>query len=328
MPLTYQAAAYYVNPDKDYAVKVSRFDENLLSADGELIIHIGGNTVILQANGDAFIGGADALAGRALVVLYTVTTKGIPPQTTPEKVFVLYEQAVPLPGLITDECILVNGMEIEAPATYYKGAVLMVPLRAIAEALGYEVIWEGATRSVYLNNVISLTIGKDDYTIGRMAPLQLGTAPEIVDGRTYVPLSFFKQVVRAKRVNVQDGVIEISVLSNVDVVVSGEKVEAPAPYFNGSMLMVPLRAIAEALEYEVIWEGATRSVSLNNVISLTIGKDGYTVGKMAPIELGTAPEIVDGLTYVPLSFFKQVVGMNNAYYFEGVIEINNDEVME
>ena len=92
--------------------------------------------------------------------------------------------------------------------------------------------------------------------------------------------------------------------------------------------MVPLRAVAEALGYEVIWEGATQSVYLNNVISLTIGKDYYTRGRMAPIELGTAPELTDSRTYVPLSFFKQVIGMNNATYFEGVIEINNLETME
>jgi len=92
--------------------------------------------------------------------------------------------------------------------------------------------------------------------------------------------------------------------------------------------MVPLRAVAEALDYEVRWEDATRSIYLNNVISLSIGNDYYTYARMAPIELGVAPVIVDGLTYVPLSFFREVVRMNNAIFFEGRIEIDNLEPYE
>ena len=113
----------------------------------------------------------------------------------------------------------------------------------------------------------------------------------------------------------------------VIIVVNGEEIEAPAPYITGHVVMVPLRPIAEALEFEVIWENATRSIYLNNAISLSIGNNHYTYGRMAPIELEAAPALIDGRTYVPLSFFREVVGMNNAFFFEGVIEINNDEEM-
>jgi len=331
-PPQYQAAAFQVNLDAKVAVKVDRFDDGLLNTDGELKLHVSENTVILQANGDAFEGGADALAGRALVVLYTTVTQSIPPQTTPEKIFVLYERAVPVPEDIepvTESVmpILVNGMAIDAPAPYYKGSVLMVPLRAVAEALGYAVKWEAETQSVWLNNIISLTIGKDYYTYARMAPIQLGTAPELVNSTTFVPLSFFGKVARVSDANCYEGIAAISDMRDVDILVNGEKIEAHAPYFKGYELMVPLRAIAEALEYKVTWETETQSVWLNNVISLTIGKDYYTLGRMAPIELGVAPELTDGLTFVPLSFFREVAGMNNAFYFEGTVEINNDEPM-
>jgi hypothetical protein len=50
--------------------------------------------------------------------------------------------------------------------------------------------------------------------------------------------------------------------------------------------------------------------------------------KMAPIQLGTAPAIVEGKTFVPLSFFKEVTRLNNAYVFESQIVIDNGERME
>jgi len=215
-PPRYQAAAFAVNLDGMIVVKVARFDENFLSYDKELIIHVGPDTTILQANGSEFTGGAEALVTRALVVLYSIETMSIPPQTTPEKIFVLYERAVPLPGAATvtpetpEEGIVVNGIQIEAPAVYLKGDVLMVPLRAIAEALDYTVQWDDAARGVFLNNSISLNIGKDYYTYARMVPIELGTAPEIVDGFTFVPLSFFKEVVRMNNAYYFEGRVEIN----------------------------------------------------------------------------------------------------------------------
>jgi hypothetical protein len=37
---------------------------------------------------------AELLDGRKLIVYYSVTTRSIPPQTTPEKIVILYEIAV------------------------------------------------------------------------------------------------------------------------------------------------------------------------------------------------------------------------------------------
>lgn len=63
-------------------------------------------------------------------------------------------------------------------------------------------------------------------------------------------------------------------------------------------------------------------------VSLTMGKDYYTYMKTAPIQLGTAPEVVNGKTFVPLSFFKKIIRMNNAYVFETQIVIDNGEIMK
>ena len=48
-----------------------------------------------------------------------------------------------------------------------------------------------------LNNVISLKINENYYTFGRMASIELESAPVLWGDRTFVPLSFFTEVVRA-----------------------------------------------------------------------------------------------------------------------------------
>lgn len=119
-------------------------------------------------------------------------------------------------------------------------------------------------------------------------------------------------------------------VSKMDTVVNNKKIEAPAAYVNEKgTVMVPIRAIAEALGYDVIWNNEQRSVELGNKgISFKIGEDNYLYLKTAPIQLGTAPEIKEGSTYVPISYFRDVLGMNNAYVFEAQIVINNEEKIQ
>lgn len=118
-------------------------------------------------------------------------------------------------------------------------------------------------------------------------------------------------------------------VASMDIVVNNQKINAPAAYRNAEgITMVPVRAIAEALDFSVTWEGKTQSVRIGMGMSLTIGVDYYTYMRTAPIYLGAAPELVNGVTYVPLNFFSEVARMNNAYVFEGQIVIDNSEKME
>ena len=103
----------------------------------------------------------------------------------------------------------------------------------------------------------------------------------------------------------------------------------PAPFLQatetGTMLMLPLRAIAEALDYDVRWNGELRSVQLGAAIHLWIGSNEVHHGRMAPIELSTAPVIVNDLTFVPFDFIRNVLGQT-IYVFEAqvVVETYSD----
>jgi len=73
--------------DSPRSIFFGRFDENLVSDDNFLRLNISDDTVILRANGED---GRDVrLAGRDLAVVYTIATRSIPAQTTPELIVIL-----------------------------------------------------------------------------------------------------------------------------------------------------------------------------------------------------------------------------------------------
>lgn len=67
-------------------IKIDSFNDQLISSDGTLKLNIGPYTKIQLTNGQPFTG---HLAGRNLVVVYSITTRSIPAQTTPERIVVL-----------------------------------------------------------------------------------------------------------------------------------------------------------------------------------------------------------------------------------------------
>ncbi|HIW32136.1 MAG TPA: copper amine oxidase N-terminal domain-containing protein [Candidatus Paenibacillus intestinavium] len=173
---------------EDRQIMVDRFDSTLKNSTGNLVLNIGKDTKVLTADGKSYEG---SLQDKNLFIEYTITTKSIPAQTTPVRVVVLEDEAAP----IEEKSIVIDGQTVEAPAAYAdENGVVMVPIRAIAEALGYEVGWENKTQGITLGKAISLQVGKDSYTFAKMAPIELGTAPIIVEGNTYVPLNFFTDV--------------------------------------------------------------------------------------------------------------------------------------
>lgn len=179
------------------------FDKDLVNTENTLKLNIGENTKITLTDGTAYEG---KLEEKKLVVLYDVTTRSIPAQTTPIAVVVLgeeAEQAAPEKS-IGDKELFINGKVVaNAPSAYMSGiGVTMIPLRATATALGYEVNWLGETKEIMIGNGISLKVGVDQYNYMKMAPIQLGTAPEMVDGTTFVPLQFFTEVLRAEKVEI------------------------------------------------------------------------------------------------------------------------------
>ena len=98
-------------------------------------------------------------------------------------------------------------------------ACIMVPLRAVAEKLGFEVVWNG-DGTVFLDDGTmhsTVTLGEDLYQVttsvegmvGMSAPFSLGMAPYAVNGTTYVPLGLFDALLGSQQgaVTMTDGAI-------------------------------------------------------------------------------------------------------------------------
>lgn len=71
---------------RNQQIMLNFFDGRLLSADRSLQLNIAGSTDIKTANGQNF---NCSPVNQTLLVFYTMTTRSIPPQTTPERIVVM-----------------------------------------------------------------------------------------------------------------------------------------------------------------------------------------------------------------------------------------------
>lgn len=227
MPPQYQADVIVV---EDAAATLSNIDidtyikgenEMLVNAANTLALNIGDETEIVDREGNKV--DAKDLDKKDLAVIYGASTRSIPAQTTPNKVIVLGENEMALAQIeAAKNEPAVTPAPTETPAApeefdnMYVNSVsvgdkvitniyrkddntLMLPLREIAETLGFTVTWDGDLKAVMLNDgMYSLKIGENGYVKGKMVPMQLSAAPEIKeDDLTYVPFEYFTEVLEA-----------------------------------------------------------------------------------------------------------------------------------
>lgn len=116
-------------------------------------------------------------------------------------------------ALAPSPIITVNGAELDAPDYFTKNDTVMFPLRAIAEALGFDVEWQGETGTIVLTRgpvYITLSAFEDGYTFSKTAPVKLGVAPILTEGTTFVPENFITEIL--------DGAYAIDEAGNVKIV--------------------------------------------------------------------------------------------------------------
>ena len=161
----------------------------------DVVLHLTGDTEYLAAPGweKETVSAADIVPGTRLLSWYSVATMSLPAQASPSKVMVFpsdYSGWVAADGLT----VTVNGADLPldgASAAKVENGRLMVPVRALAEALGYEVAWEPYTNQVTVardgEECYHFTIGGDqaakgDVTVGLVAPANA------VDGVTFLAM--------------------------------------------------------------------------------------------------------------------------------------------
>ena len=199
--------------DNPVAIKVDKFNKELVSIDNMLKLFPSDDTIIIDEQGNKVE--KENLAGKDLMVFYTISTKSIPAQTTPEKIVVVEREKNKIEAKVKVlNKIMINEKEISLNNSLYinEDGTLMIPLRQIAETLEYEVKWNNETRSVELvkgAQWTSVKIGEDNYNFAKML-VKLGTAPKIKDSSTYVPFNFISEIMQLDTEVTKDGVIKIN----------------------------------------------------------------------------------------------------------------------
>lgn len=153
-----------------------------------------------------------------------VIDTSIPYTTLSETDETLAIEEVPTEEAI-DVAPVMNGATVEGIKAEDVNGITMIPLRQVAEGLGYTVTWNGESRSIDLTRgaqFITMTLDKDAYAFSRRAPQQLGAAPTLVGDLTYVPLTFIGDIIDAYYAENEEGTYKIVIPSVVTVVEIGE----------------------------------------------------------------------------------------------------------
>ena len=173
--------------------------------------------------------------------------------------------------------LVINGENVDSNQEIYTFKKhIMVPVRLVAEKLGFKIEWNESEQSISLDNGIvktSITIGIDSYymsssfAIGMSTPTPIGVAPTIKGSVTYVPVDMFKILLGEDNVKIDNNVININVDDVDDIIVIDDGyTQIPNPF----------------VEYDSI-ENAKKAISFDFVYPTKL-PDGYKIDTISTME--------------------------------------------
>lgn len=161
-PMSSSAVLVIINSPKN-SIEVGYFDENLVNEANTLKLNIGENTVIKNIKGECRVFTADDIKNKNAAVIYDVTTRSIPAQTTPLFVMILDDEKVASGELINEN----SERETEVTADYKV-------LREIATDLEYEINWDNENKQVTLTKgelEVTFKIGESTCSINNQVKI-------------------------------------------------------------------------------------------------------------------------------------------------------------
>ena len=168
-------------------------------------------TDVLGPNGTRLANGIIATAVKAEPKKFNATIKEITnthdfymENSVLYLVFDQFEIAPGAEGVVRIPVVLSNVTNLTVPKKDYylsslsRFGVKMIPIRLVAEAFGYEVLWNSSQSTVEVRKggtyISSFRINENSYYVGRNTRRRLETAPELLNNRTHVPISFFEDI--------------------------------------------------------------------------------------------------------------------------------------
>lgn len=185
-PPRYSPDVIIVQSDELGTVKLDKFDEKYLNEDQDLIIHFGKDTVLTDLAGKEIT--KEEIINQNVLIFYDVVLESYPAQVYPSKIILLKK--------IDEKSNIEKAYRIAKEDYYIVGGVKMVPLRLIAEQLGYQVDSTGRGAIVTKGDVtFVITRGTTKYEWNHSVKT-FAQAPALLEPRkTYVPYDFISQLV-------------------------------------------------------------------------------------------------------------------------------------
>ena len=199
-PPVYTVAALVRGEENVYAGQFNKVDGKLVSLDNALALNIEDETVV------------DEYDDNDLLVVYGASTRSIPAQTEPTFVAVLEDNNAAFADFLkgeaqrkqdencTDIDVYVDKEKIDFSVysnvlPFVEDDYTLVPLRAIAEALGCEVAYDDTTKTVTIKNekiTVELVLNADTAKVNG-EEVKLSKEAKVVSDRTMVPARFVSE---------------------------------------------------------------------------------------------------------------------------------------
>lgn len=151
----------------------------------ELALNIDDNTPITDLRGHAV--SKDDLDSTTLAIYYSIATASIPAQTTPEKIVVIDADKVP-----ATECSFTYGDKTYTATVTDNNGSSYVPVREVAENLGFIVGWDGEN--------VTVSVSEDEKVVAfKVQETALNDKGDVAyissEDLTYVPVEFFSHMI-------------------------------------------------------------------------------------------------------------------------------------
>lgn len=127
---------------------------------------------------------------------------------------------------VVSKSLIVNGQKLDMQPLQLNGC-LLVPARAVSNALGFTTTWDAAEQAVtitgpymkttqYLGVDFSSAVTTIPGAVGMTAPTSFGAAPILVHNTAYVPVEIFKiiQGNEPDALTISDTAIELKTITN------------------------------------------------------------------------------------------------------------------
>lgn len=199
-------------------VSRSEKEVRVLNDAGDLIATITKDMPLSPFKTKQIVGLQDIQVGSQLFIWYEIVAMSYPGQTHSQKTLYIGQTEtsendaqtpelgvkpvlVPKDSKQTEK-ISINGKALALGKYKWQAqnGHVMVPLRVVAEALGFKVTWDGKTKSVNLDDgtvKTNITLGQDGYykasskAIGLTQSFEFGAKPVMIGKTLYVPVALF-----------------------------------------------------------------------------------------------------------------------------------------